>query len=95
MNTAKKIFRYLALILLIIILFSLIRDIFFGQFSFQENKKLETLIEEKEGELVKKSEQNEIVKDENKSQKNNNEFVEQVEREKFSLIKEGTKDNDE
>ena len=41
MSTAKKIFRYLALVLLIIILISLIRDIFFGQFSFQENEKLE------------------------------------------------------
>ena len=52
MSTAKKFFRYLALILIVIILFSLIRDIFFGQFSFDENKKLETLIEKKEGELI-------------------------------------------
>ena len=43
MSAAKKIFRYLALILIVIILFSLIRDIFFGQFSFDENKKLEIL----------------------------------------------------
>ena len=41
MSTVKKFFRYLALVLLIIILISLIRDIFFGQFSFQENEKLE------------------------------------------------------
>ena len=47
MSTAKKFFRYLALVLLIVILISLIRDIFFGQFSFQENEKLETLIEKK------------------------------------------------
>ena len=48
MSTVKKIFRYLALVLLIIFLVSLIRDIFFGQFSFQENEKLETLIDKKE-----------------------------------------------
>ena len=64
MSNAKKIFRYLVLVLLIIILISLIRDIFFGQFSFQENEKLETLIDKKEDELVKISEKNETLKDE-------------------------------
>ena len=88
MSTAKKFFRYLALILLIIILFSLIRDIFFGQFSFQENKKLETLIEEKEGELVNIAEENETLKKEIKLLKNNDEYVEHVARENLGLIKE-------
>ena len=64
MSNAKKIFRYLVLVLLMIILISLIRDIFFGQFSFQENEKLETLIDKKEDELVKISEENETLKDE-------------------------------
>ena len=63
MSTVKKFFRYLALVLLIVILISLIRDIFFGQFSFQENEKLETLIDKKEDELVKISEENETLKD--------------------------------
>ena len=89
MSTAKKIFRYSALVLLIIILISLIRDIFFGQFSFQENEKLETLIEKKEDELVKISEENETLKDEIKLLKNNDEYVEHVARENFGLIKEG------
>ena len=88
MSTAKKFFRYLALILLIIILFSLIRDIFFGEFSFQENEKLETLIEKKEDELVKISEENETLKDEIKLLKNNDEYVEHVARENLGLIKE-------
>ena len=95
MNTAKKIFRYLALVLLIIILISLIRDIFFGQFSFQENEKLETLIDKKEDELVKISEENEILKDEIKLLKNNDEYVEHVARENLGLIKEGEEYIDE
>ena len=64
MNTAKKVFRYLALILLIVFSMSLLRDILFGQFSFQENRKLETLINEKEYELANIAEENETLKDE-------------------------------
>ena len=89
MSTVKKFFRYLALVLLIIFLVSLIRDIFFGQFSFQENEKLETLIDKKEDELVKISEENETLKDEIKLLKNNDEYVEHVARENLGLIKEG------
>ena len=88
MSTAKKFFRYLALVLLIIILISLISDIFFGQFSFQENEKLETLIDKKEDELIKISEENEALKDEIKLLKNNDEYVEHVARENLGLIKE-------
>tara|TARA_Y100000768_G_scaffold345090_1_gene291789 strand:- start:694 stop:990 length:297 start_codon:yes stop_codon:yes gene_type:complete len=95
MSTLKKFFRYLALVLLIIILISLIRDIFFGQFSFQENEKLETLIDKKEDELVKISEENEILKDEIKLLKNNDEYVEHVARENLGLIKEGEEYIDE
>ena len=95
MSTAKKFFRYLALILLIIILFSLIRDIFFGQFSFQENEKLETLIDKKEDELIKISVENETLKDEIKLLKNNDEYVEHVARENLGLIKEGEEYIDE
>jgi len=95
MSTVKKFFRYLALVLLIVILISLIRDIFFGQFSFQENEKLETLIEKKEDELVKISEENETLKDEIKLLKNNDEYVEHVARENLGLIKEGEEYIDE
>ena len=89
MSNAKKIFRYLVLVLLIIILINLIRDIFFGQFSFHENEKLETLIEKKEDELVKISEENETLKDEIMLLKNNDEYVEHVARENLGLVKEG------
>ena len=95
MSTVKKIFRYLALVLLIIFLVSLIRDIFFGQFSFQENEKLETLIDKKEDELIKISEENETLKNEIKLLKNNDEYVEHVARENLGLIKEGEEYIDE
>ena len=95
MSTVKKFFRYLALVLLIVILISLIKDIFFGQFSFQENEKLETLIDKKEDELVKISEENETLKDEIKLLKNNDEYVEHVARENLGLIKEGEEYIDE
>ena len=95
MSTVKKFFRYLALVLLIIFLLSLIRDIFFGQFSFQENEKLETLIDKKEDELIKISEENETLKDEIKLLKNNDEYVEHVARENLGLIKEGEEYIDE
>tara|TARA_Y100000992_G_scaffold191309_1_gene129811 strand:- start:1398 stop:1694 length:297 start_codon:yes stop_codon:yes gene_type:complete len=95
MSTVKKFFRYLALVLLIIFLVSLIRDIFFGQFSFQENEKLETLIDKKEDELIKISVENETLKDEIKLLKNNDEYVEHVARENLGLIKEGEEYIDE
>ena len=95
MSNTKKFFRYLVLVLLIIILISLIRDIFFGQFSFQENEKLETLIDKKEDELVKISEENETLKDEIKLLKNNDEYVEHIARENLGLVKEGEEYIDE
>lgn len=95
MSNAKKIFRYLVLVLLIIILINLIRDIFFGQFSFHENEKLETLIEKKEDELVKISEENETLKDEIMLLKNNDEYVEHIARENLGLVKEGEEYIDE
>ena len=95
MSTLKKFFRYLALVLLIIILISLIRDIFFGQFSFQENEKLGALIDKKEDELIKISDENETLKNEIKLLKNNDEYVEHVARENLGLIKEGEEYIDE
>ena len=71
MNTAKKFFRYLALTLLIVVLTSLLGDIFFGQFSLQENRKLETLIDGKEDELTNIVEENEALKEEIILLKNN------------------------
>lgn len=95
MSTAKKVLKCLALVLLIIISSSLIMDIFFGQFSFLENEKLDNLIEQKEDELLKISEENEALKDEIKLLKNNDEYVEHIARENLGLIKEGEEYIDE
>ena len=95
MSAVKKIFRFLAVILFIIILASLLRDILFGQFSLQENKKLETLIEKKEDELINISEKNEMLKDEIRLLKNNEEYVEHIARENLGLIREGEEYIDE
>tara|TARA_Y100000992_G_C21203315_1_gene461619 strand:+ start:366 stop:662 length:297 start_codon:yes stop_codon:yes gene_type:complete len=95
MNTAKKFFRYLALTLLIVVLMSLLGDIFFGQFSLQENRKLETLIDGKEDELANIVEENEALKEEIILLKNNNEYVEHIARENLGLIKEGEEYIDE
>ena len=95
MNTAKKFFRYLALTLLIFVLMSLLGDIFFGQFSLQENRKLETLIDGKEDELANIVEENEALKEEIILLKNNNEYVEHIARENLGLIKEGEEYIDE
>ncbi len=95
MNTAKKFFRYLALTLLIVVLTSLLGDIFFGQFSLQENRKLETLIDGKEDELTNIVEENEALKEEIILLKNNDEYVEHIARENLGLIKEGEEYIDE
>ena len=95
MNTAKKVVRYLALTLLIFVLMSLLGDIFFGQFSLQENRKLETLIDGKEDELTNIVEENEALKEEIILLKNNDEYVEHVARENLGLIKEGEEYIDE
>lgn len=95
MSTAKKVLKCLALVLLIIISSSLIMDIFFGQFSFLENEKLDNLIEQKEDELLKISGENEALKDEIKLLKNNDEYVEHIARENLGLIKEGEEYIDE
>ena len=50
---------------------SLLGDIFFGQFSLQENRKLETLIDGKEDELANIVEENEALKEEIILLKNN------------------------
>ena len=95
MSAVKKILRFLALILFIIILAILLRDILFVQFSLQENKKLEILIEKKEDELINISEKNEMLKDEIRLLKNNEEYVEHIARENLGLIKEGEEYIDE
>ena len=74
---------------------SVLVDIFFGQFSLQENRKLETLIDGKEDELANIVEENEALKEEIILLKNNDEYVEHIARENLGLIKEGEEYIDE
>ena len=85
----------MALTLLIVIFMSVLVDIFFGQFSLQENRKLETLIDGKEDELANIVEENEALKEEIILLKNNDEYVEHIARENLGLIKEGEEYIDE
>ena len=63
-------------------------DILYGQFSFNEYKKIESLISKKEKELIEISDENESLKEEISLLKNNDEYVEHIARENLGLIKE-------
>ena len=87
MSSFKKILKILILLFMIILSASLAYDILYGQFSFNENKKIESLISEKEKELIDISNENEFLKEEISLLKNNDEYVEHIARENLGLIK--------
>ena len=88
MSSLKKIIKFLILLFIIIISASLIYDIVYGDFSLEENKRIEYLIKEKEEELKIISFENEALKEEILLLKNNDEYVEHIARENLGLIKE-------
>ena len=88
MSSFKKFIKILILLFFIVASLSLAYDIFYGQFSFKENQKIESLIEDKELQLMDISAENENLKDEISLLKNNNEYVEHIARENLGLIKE-------
>ncbi len=88
MSSFKKFIKILILLFFIVASLSLAYDIFYGQFSIKENQKIESLIEEKELQLMDISAENENLKDEISLLKNNNEYVEHIARENLGLIKE-------
>ena len=61
MSSFKKILKILILLFMIILSASLAYDILYGQFSFNENKKIESLISKKEKELIDISNENEFL----------------------------------
>ena len=63
-------------------------EILYGQFSLNENKKIESLLNKKEKELIEISTENESLKEEINLLKNNDEYVEHIARENLGLIKE-------
>lgn len=66
-------------------------EILYGQFSLNENKKIESLLNKKEKELIEISTENESLKEEINLLKNNDEYVEHIARENLGLIREEEK----
>mgnify|MGYP001402360583 FL=1 len=87
MSSFKKILKILILLFMMILSASLAYDILYGQFSFNENKKIESLISKKEKELIDISNENKSLKEEITLLKNNDEYVEHIARENLGLIK--------
>ena len=87
MSSFKKILKFLILLFMVILSASLVYDILYGQFSLNENKKIESLISKKEKELIDISNENEFLKEEISLLKNNDEYVEHIARENLGLIK--------
>jgi len=88
MSSLKKILKILILLFMMIISASLAYEILYGQFSLNENKKIESLLNKKEKELIEISAENESLKEEIDLLKNNDEYVEHIARENLGLIKE-------
>jgi cell division protein FtsB len=76
---------------MMIISASLAYEILYGQFSLNENKKIESLLNKKEKELIEISTENESLKEEINLLKNNDEYVEHIARENLGLIREEEK----
>ena len=91
MSSLKKILKILILLFMMIISASLAYEILYGQFSLNENKKIESLVNKKEKELIEISTENESLKEEINLLKNNDEYVEHIARENLGLIKEEEK----
>ena len=91
MSSLKKILKILLLLFMMIISASLAYEILYGQFSLNENKKIESLLNKKEKELIEISTENESLKEEINLLKNNDEYVEHIARENLGLIREEEK----
>ena len=91
MSSLKKILKILLLLFMMIISALLAYEILYGQFSLNENKKIESLLDKKEKELIEISTENESLKEEINLLKNNDEYVEHIARENLGLIKEEEK----
>ena len=91
MSSLKKILKILILLFMMIISASLAYEILYGQFSLNENKKIESLVNKKEKELIEISTENESLKEEINLLKNNDEYVEHIARENLGLIREEEK----
>ena len=71
------------------LLIYLLYDIFFGDYSFSQQAELKELVNIKEEELSKISNENQNIKTEIKFIKDNDEYLELIAREELGLVREG------
>jgi len=71
------------------LLIYLLYDIFLGDYSFSQQAELEELVNIKEEELSKISNENQNIKTEIQFIKDNDEYVELIAREELGLVREG------
>ena len=87
MNSSRNIARIFVAAILVIIIFFIFRDIFYGQFSFSKNEEIEKLILEKESELQVIHQENQDLKNEIELLKNNDDHIKKIAEEDLGLIK--------
>ena len=71
------------------LLIYLLYDIFFGDYSFSQQEELKEVVNIKEEELSKISNENQNIKTEIKFIKDNDEYLELIAREELGLVREG------
>jgi cell division protein FtsB len=71
------------------LLIYLLYDIFFGDYSFSQQRELKEVVNIKEEELSEISNENQNIKTEIQFIKDNDEYVELIAREELGLVKEG------
>ena len=87
MNSSRNIARIFVAAILVIIIFFIFRDIFYGQFSFSKNEEIEKLILEKESELQVIHQENQDLKKEIELLKNNEDHIKKIAEEDLGLVK--------
>ena len=87
MNSSRNAVKIFVATILVIIIFFIFRDIFYGQFSFSKNEEIEKLILEKESELQVIHQQNQDLKEEIELLKNNEDHIKKIAEEDLGLIK--------
>ena len=71
------------------LLIYLLYDIFFGDYSFSQQAELKEVVNIKEEELSKISDENQNIKTEIQFIKNNDDYLELIAREELGLVREG------
>ncbi len=87
MNSSRSTVKIFVATILVIIIFFIFRDIFYGQFSFSKNEEIEKLILEKESELQVIHQENQDLKEEIELLKSNEDHIKKIAEEDLGLIK--------